>query len=1501
MNTSIVRFYIQKKRIACSAMALFIALFLAACSGRGNVDLSKATPLTAEPVASGPSAGIDPNGPVATHSLFNLSPGQWTSFQVLGGVIDPVGTVIEQDFDGDGINNNKESTSNIWVADYPVIESQIAPPVTMRIEVLKTDKSDSTTINTDLTSDNFETRKNEGSEKFHQDEVNVKTINNGSTTDSSSQSSSSTSTKDVKASAGGSFFGIGASVSGGASSSSSSSSSSSNTTVRQTFEDRPFVNNIDRAALSTKSDAAEKKARDYRAEKRRQSGLHYETKSDGGIIRAALYIKNLSINMPVRLSNILCSLVFEAPNGSLIPIQSFRLRNDDFSLFEAEIYGGSEFGPYVITLPNLNTVEIENALAYGYTPKIFIVDYKMTHVQDSNYRLSLGTNFVGDNLKIIEENAKGRTALVKIMYPNYRNLFRIVAFDTKMKQNATDICNGDNIDVSAPTNVSPGIAMDKFLDRLKCSGIEIEYGHYIYDFTGTQQAVTYPKVYTYTVKSVNGRSVSAPCTSTMGGTGFNPQTRQYEAVTGVCVIKIKDLTEEQLNSLSIWATFNNGKYFKSGDVAKFSNGNYVSFDGVSLAGCGKAGQPCGIPVLKGLNSYVWAGDNYDLVYLRMSDYLSRLEKFGVNPLETGANLTFNTAWSAKDVGEFPWYPQVRSTYLGKAGVGDTIEIKIKLNDTTYLGPNFGTSTQDSLGGLVFTDFKYDTRKETSKLFNVREAIDFELNMGLGGERSDWVNLIRGTIDGSAADDVKVTNCGQSWNFLQQEYTFCLILPAAPPGVGSDKVVNLYMRTSLNNAYRKTIWPQDWRKIRKFDSTLKSIGTSTATNSTIQVDNVIGLAADIASGNAITVGTNSSSYTISGLPFETPPGSGTYSITITPAFLADEEHKIGERVFVRASSAEVAAPQLSYRIDNGFETAWNSTTNSVDPASGLGMLLTAAYSGSNCTANATFRSNHCLGYNQDLQTSNWLGFEAFINGVNNDAQNYSVSGISNVLAQNIVGNSFAARRYFATPGDQLSVTGFGSPQVLSTTPTQTPGVSASAIFGNRALAVWTTAEAGIYNIRGRVTNLSSGTPIGTDFIISVGDGWTGPLSIVSQSNMAFVVWNTNAAVFGQIINISTGEVGNPVGSPAFMISSTTGAGWAAPVMSLSGNRGLIVWAAGNVSASTADLRGRFFDFSGGLINLLGNADVPISSSNAGNQYVPAMYAYNGMALVVWASADADPSLDIRGRYVDMNNAVALDSDFPVSVHNSGGQANPNISGAGSKAAVSWYSNDSATNVRYRVFDLDAQKPVSSSDFWICGSSCGYSGYPWAIAAQGDRALVIWTSFEGSNSTNVVRGRTVDLISGLPGSPNDFLISTTNSPGTVSSVGTAISGSRVFAYWEQGNPNGSSPIDIRARVFDLFTNQFSTSGDFSLNMPYFTNIYPNIYANQISNSDGNSIFVSFGAGVGGGAYQNIGIQFSFTSNSTPGANTALQQSKYSLNNFFTAPLIERNFTATTKIVK
>ncbi|EKO77364.1 MULTISPECIES: hypothetical protein [unclassified Leptospira] len=35
------------------------------------------------------------------------------------GTIDPTGTNIVNDFDGDGILNQNETLTNVWVADYP--------------------------------------------------------------------------------------------------------------------------------------------------------------------------------------------------------------------------------------------------------------------------------------------------------------------------------------------------------------------------------------------------------------------------------------------------------------------------------------------------------------------------------------------------------------------------------------------------------------------------------------------------------------------------------------------------------------------------------------------------------------------------------------------------------------------------------------------------------------------------------------------------------------------------------------------------------------------------------------------------------------------------------------------------------------------------------------------------------------------------------------------------------------------------------------------------------------------------------------------------------------------------------------------------------------------------------------------------------------------------------------------------------------------------------------
>ena len=74
------------------------------------------------------------------HELFDLPPGSRVPLKFIGWNTDPdVGTCLGDDFDGDGIKNADELTTNVWVADYPVVETYVAPPVTMKIEVLEED------------------------------------------------------------------------------------------------------------------------------------------------------------------------------------------------------------------------------------------------------------------------------------------------------------------------------------------------------------------------------------------------------------------------------------------------------------------------------------------------------------------------------------------------------------------------------------------------------------------------------------------------------------------------------------------------------------------------------------------------------------------------------------------------------------------------------------------------------------------------------------------------------------------------------------------------------------------------------------------------------------------------------------------------------------------------------------------------------------------------------------------------------------------------------------------------------------------------------------------------------------------------------------------------------------------------------------------------------------------------------------------------------------------
>ena len=464
--------YLQNRRdlgIRIATLMLVMCLpFYLSCKNSGDTDLSNTQHLIAEPVNTEPEgddpAGDPEEGP-PVDDLFKLAPNEWTPLRSVGGAIDPVGTTLPNDFDGDGLANDKETTTNIWVADYPVIETNVAPPVTMKIEILETGHTESVEISSEITSDDTVKTRDASTENIHRDELNTRTVQyQDSYNESSSDSSSSSESESSGSSGSGQGSILWGAVSGGGSTSSSSSSSSSvseshseaygETTTK--WADKPFKDKLDRYGEALKSNEASKNARQMRSEIREKVTTTYEVTPNAGYVRAALYIHNYSVNMPVKLTNILCSFMFETFEGQLIPVQSFRLRNDDYSFFSIEIYGNDTVGPYVIELSNLNTNEIKEAIAKGYNPKIFIIDYEMTHVADSNYKLALGESFTGDNLKIIEENAKGRTAGIKFIGPGMREFFRVAAFDTDGNESRNS--------AQGVENVSPGVSLEKALE-----------------------------------------------------------------------------------------------------------------------------------------------------------------------------------------------------------------------------------------------------------------------------------------------------------------------------------------------------------------------------------------------------------------------------------------------------------------------------------------------------------------------------------------------------------------------------------------------------------------------------------------------------------------------------------------------------------------------------------------------------------------------------------------------------------------------------------------------------------------------------------------------------------------------------------------------------------------------------------------------------------------------------------------------------------------------------
>ncbi|WP_367898386.1 LIC12048 family lipoprotein [Leptospira sp. WS58.C1] len=933
----------------------------------GDVDLSKATWLATRTVPLIKDRGGIPGGGtpvIPINDLFSVPPGTKVKAAALMGAIDPTGTTIVNDFDGDGILNQYETTTNVWVADYPMVDSLIAPPITMKVAVLEEGQTTANNVESELNSDDIESTKDEGTEKIHQSELNLKTVqfqdqysSSASAGASVSGSVSASVSVDTAVASGGANYGASYSASWEA------SNSMSSTTTK--WADRPFKNNIDSDATSVKSNASSQKARQYRSDRSGNTQNKVTTQPNGGYVRAALYIKNQSVNMPVKLKHILCSLMFESPTGELVPVESFELYNADGSVFEIEVYGGSEFGPYVIERTNLNSVEIERAIAGGFTPKIYIVDYEMTHVEDSNYRSAL-LNYSGDNLKIIEENAKGRTSLVKIIGPSKREMFRVAAFD------ASDANNSDPCKTTSAVSLTPGITLERALQKIACSGVEIEFDDYVIDYTEVAPTLGQSRVHMRGIKSIGGIQTSIPCEKDAQG-NYIPYTGSDGVVRKACVQKpVSKWTQEEMDKAGVWAVYSKGRYYAPSSYIQDPDPNDSTkkvnrkFD---------ASSPNAAYMLQGINSIIWPGDNYDLVYVSVKDLVQKQNQFGTNPLETGKTFKMNSLWDLKSIGKHPYYADSRSWFLGDAGLGEKIQLEVKLDSTNYLTPNFGTPQTSGLM-QYFTNFTYNLLKQDKK-FTAEEALDIEISLGFGGTRSDWYHVLRDLIPSNGTDPYKLKSCGKSIDFEAQVFKLCFQLPTQHPFVDGDgAIVKLYIRPSLNNAYRKTAWPLRYSEVRKVQGNLYAPIAINDTTILVANDTIhASVAGSFAQNDVLRIPGDSQAYTISTSPVSKScePNSTVApyctEITVSPAI-----KKVSERTTTVYVHAGLTAPEMRLTVESGFYESWNTQYTSL-PADGLWetpqfLQLMTGNGSITCSTNPSHSA--CLGFSPDFNVINWMG-------------------------------------------------------------------------------------------------------------------------------------------------------------------------------------------------------------------------------------------------------------------------------------------------------------------------------------------------------------------------------------------------------------------------------------------------------------------------------------------------------------------------------------------------
>ncbi len=1425
----------MKKLSIVSILVLLIVPFIFGCGTTNSPKELKAVPddCVGDSCGDNPAAGDDD---VTFHNLFALEAGTRVSFSSYNGAVDPTGTTIVEDFDGDGIINSRESTTNVWVADYPNIETNIATPVTMKIEILETSEQESSSITSEISSDDVVDKSKNSSDVSHLNELNLKTVqfqdtysatkkransqeeansqNSSYGQSSTTKRSESNTRKDAwNANAGFKIFSAGGGKSSERSNSSSSEDSSSSNHSQGTsnsskfsqsmedtysdtvtdWKDIPFKNNTGKNGWSLDRGRASVKSRKARSEFTEKSTNGIKITSNAGYIRAALYIKNTSVNMPVKLSNILCSFMFETPGGQLIPVQSFRLKNNDYSDFSIEIYGNSTFGPYVVELTNLNTAEIKEALVKGYNPKIFIIDYRMEHVEDSNYRQALSSSFSGNNLKIIEENAKGRTSAIKIIGPGIRQFARVAAFDTDIEEKLNT-----TTEELSNANVSPGVSLEKALKRISFSGIPIETADYVIDFGGLNPPIKETKFFIRGIKSINGKQTTFPISQIVEENNRN-----------IYIVKpVSEWTEDELRNFRLWTVYDKGKYyFHSGDE-KDESGNFQTFTYTDLNGKEQI-----VNKQLGIKSLIWPGDHYDIVYLDLNEFTGYVEQFGNNPIESEETFVMNTRWDLDELGEHPFYPDANSKYLGEVNPGEIIEIEVNLKNSRYINPDFGEKIDN-----IYSNFNYDILDSTEK-FYFEEVIDFEINLGTSGKFTDWINILTDLDDSKnrspyidpeyfdSDNKSKIEVIDKTWNFMDQIFKIELKIPKIS-GVGNNEPVKLYFRTALNNAYRVSVWPLNYRDVKQFRGIVAE--NIKEGSSSFNIKFPIGT---IEIGNRISIKSNGvrTAYFVKSI------NENQDIITVEVTDQTQVFHQNGDIVYVDLVK-QLNGPQIKLKCDNDFSTVWNNQwlsdlgitapltsgdweiiVDQVDEDKKNTFPLLEAEESS--TESIFQNPSSFLGFDTKPEVMNWLG-----------GYNHNNPYVNNWSDASFFRKLFVDGFFPSLKANDGSFFGMIADYLIKLTDEEQKNTSQIGVMDsdvhrsqftvhktaktlNKALLIWSSDDLNRnYTLYGRVTDISNGTTVGDQIVLGTmtdklsevtDDGLGTTIRTYSADNNILVTWETIDRI-NETVRLKYRVIDTSTGSARGVSDTDIGANGLTtnrdvlfdPVGALNrnvvinGNRAIIVWDDG----ATGDIHSKVINLETGLF-LSDDPEIVSSNSTNSQNGIQQVKIYNNRTFVVWVSSDVDlddmstANSDINMQEIDSNTGEAVGSTISLATTTSSDYNQfPHIEFYNDKAIVQWqnykhfmfgFGIDASVYINF--VDLNGQISRKGEEIKINTASADLSLYC-IMKVNGDKAIISWIEANFSeiseDNNGLLHARAIDLENETALNNRDLIVSNNN---------------------------------------------------------------------------------------------------------------------------------------------